>query len=54
MLEQEITVCIGQRLMEVALTDPVGDMLSIFYAKWGISYSLIKDSWQTQMGGRGH
>lgn len=29
MLEQEITVRIGQRLMETALTDPVGDMLPI-------------------------
>lgn len=29
MLGQEITVCIGQRLMEAALTDPVGDKLHI-------------------------
>lgn len=45
MIKLETTVDVSQRLMEAALTGPVGDTgrCSTFYAEWGIFCILIKD-----------
>lgn len=45
MIKLETTVNVSQRLMEAALTGPVGDTgrCSTFYAEWGIFCILIKD-----------
>jgi hypothetical protein len=51
MVKLEITVDIVQRLIEVALIDPIGDMLHIqegvppFMYNGGFFYILIKDPW---------